>query len=138
MTVLMTSHVFGEAEDADSVAIMRDGHLLAFDTPSALRARVGQEVLVIQTRDAEALRPKLAATLGLDVGRYGDELRIDDLPPADVPRIVEMALIAHRSEILSIAVKQPTLEDVFIHITGKRPTDATAASQPIAKEGAPA
>jgi ABC-2 type transport system ATP-binding protein len=140
MTVLMTSHVFGEAEDADSVAIMRDGHLLAHDTPAALRARVGQEVLVIQTKDAESLRPALATTLGLPVGRYGDELRVDDLPPAEVPRIVEQVLNAHRADIQSIAVKQPTLEDVFIHITGKRPTDMSEAAPdaPTRKEGAPA
>ncbi|EKV31679.1 ABC transporter ATP-binding protein [Caenispirillum salinarum AK4] len=144
MTVLMTSHVFGEAEDADSVAIMRDGRLIAHDTPAGLRARVGQEVLVIQTRDAEALRPRLAETLGLAVGRYGDELRVDDLPPAEVPRIVEKALNAHRADIQSIAVKQPTLEDVFIHITGKRPAEAGAASDAggadakARREGAPA
>lgn len=144
MTVLMTSHIFGEAEDADSVAIMRDGHLLAHDTPGALRARIGQEVLVIQPRDAGSLRPRLAETLGLTVERYGDELRVDDLPPAEVPRIVEKALNAHRADILSIAVKQPTLEDVFIHITGKRPADIDAApveraaSADTSNEGAPA
>jgi ABC-2 type transport system ATP-binding protein len=119
---------------------MRDGHLLAHDTPAALRARVGQEVLVIQTKDAESLRPALATTLGLPVGRYGDELRVDDLPPAEVPRIVEQVLNAHRADIQSIAVKQPTLEDVFIHITGKRPTDMSEAAPdaPTRKEGAPA
>ncbi|SOD96508.1 ATP-binding cassette domain-containing protein [Caenispirillum bisanense] len=134
MTVLMTSHVFSEAEDADSVAIMRDGRLLAYDSPAALRARIGQEVLVIQARDAAVLKVGLAATLGLPVARYGDELRVEDLPPAEVPRIVERALTTHRDEILSIAVKQPTLEDVFIHITGKSPAEAQAAGR--VEEGA--
>ncbi|GAA0595717.1 ABC transporter ATP-binding protein [Caenispirillum bisanense] len=138
MTVLMTSHVFSEAEDADSVAIMRDGHLLAHDTPSALRARIGQEVLVIQARDANALAPKLAGTLGLPVGHYGDELRVEDLPADQVPRIVEQALTAHRGEILSIAVKQPTLEDVFIHITGKTPAETAGAIAAAVEEGASA
>lgn len=135
MTVLMTSHVFSEAEDADSVAIMRAGRLLAHDTPAALRARIGQEVLVIQAvGDADALRPRLSESLGLPVGRYGDELRVEDLPPAEVPRIVERALSNHRDSIASIAVKQPTLEDVFIHITGKSPAQAASARR--TEEGA--
>jgi len=49
MTVLMTSHIFSEAEDVDRVAVMKGGHLLAFDTPAALRRQLGQFGRKIET-----------------------------------------------------------------------------------------
>ena len=55
MTVLMTSHVFAEAEDVDRVAIMKDGILLAHDTPQVLRSRLGREMLVVVPGDAVGL-----------------------------------------------------------------------------------
>ena len=52
MTVLMTTHIFAEAEDADRVAIMKAGRLLAYDTPQALHALLGREMVVATSRDA--------------------------------------------------------------------------------------
>lgn len=116
MTVLMTSHVFSEAEDVDSVAIMRQGVLLAYDTPQALRARLGREMVVVQPVDADALAEKLRHE-GLHVRRYGDELRLEETENGAGLPVLERILARHRAEIVAISIKQPTLEDVFIHIT---------------------
>ncbi|SIS38369.1 ABC transporter ATP-binding protein [Insolitispirillum peregrinum] len=127
MTVLMTSHVFSEAEDADSVAIMRDGHLLVHDSPRALKALVGREMVVVETATPTRLAAALLAELGLPALVHGDEVRIDAIPasgPDSGPNSGAVALIdtilqRWQPEITSIAVKQPSLEDVFIHVTGK-------------------
>lgn len=42
-TLLVSSHVMDEAQRCDSLVLMRDGHVLAVDTPAALRARTGAE-----------------------------------------------------------------------------------------------
>ncbi len=116
MTVLMTSHVFSEAEDVDSVAIMRAGVLLAHDTPQALRARLGREMVVVQPTDADALAEKLRRE-GLLVRRHGDELRLEETENGASLPVLERILARHRAEIVAISIKQPALEDVFIHIT---------------------
>ncbi|MBF0560537.1 MAG: ABC transporter ATP-binding protein [Alphaproteobacteria bacterium] len=117
MTVLMTTHIFSEAEDADHVAIMKGGHLLAFDTPQRLRARVGNEVVVIVPTDAVSLAGRLVTDLNLAPLRFGDELRLDVAAAADSLPLLETVLARYRPEIRSIAIKQPALEDVFIQIT---------------------
>ncbi|MDR3436124.1 ABC transporter ATP-binding protein [Telmatospirillum sp.] len=119
MTVLMTSHIFSEAEDADRVAIMKDGRLLALDSPQALRAQLGHEMVVLQSRHATLLRTRIATDLGLKTRQYGDELRLEETSNGDSLPILEKLLSRYRGEIDSIAIKQPALEDVFIHLTGK-------------------
>jgi ABC-2 type transport system ATP-binding protein len=126
MTVLMTSHVFSEAEDADQVAIMQNGQLLANDSPAALRASLGREMLVVQSRTAEALQGQIERELGLATQRHGDEIRLEETDYGASLPILEKLLSRYRPAIDSIAIKQPTLEDVFIHLTGKTVMPAAA------------
>ena len=126
MTVLMTSHVFSEAEDVDRVAIMAKGRLLAFDTPQALRAMLGREMVVVQARDAAALAERLNRDMGLVVRRHGDELRLEETEDGASLPLLERILARYRPDILSISIKQPALEDVFIHITAGAARPAAA------------
>ncbi len=119
MTVLMTSHIFSEAEDADRVAIMKEGRLLALDSPQVLRARLGHEMVVVQSRRADVLERKIQTDLGLKTRHYGDEIRLEETSNGDSLPVLERLLSHYRADIDSIAIKQPTLEDVFIHLTGR-------------------
>ncbi|HLO77005.1 MAG TPA: ABC transporter ATP-binding protein [Magnetospirillum sp.] len=119
MTVLMTSHVFAEAEDVDRVAIMREGKLLAYDSPQALKARIGTEMVVVRPVDAEAFAETLRGELGLAVRRYGDELRLEETENGEGLPMLERILERYRPEILSISIKQPDLDDVFVHVTSR-------------------
>lgn len=116
MTVLMTSHIFSEAEDVDKVAIMRSGVLLAHDTPQALRARIGREMVVIQPTDIDALEQALRRD-GLHLRRHGEELRLEETENGESLPLLERVLKAHRPLIFSISIKQAALEDVFVHLT---------------------
>jgi ABC-2 type transport system ATP-binding protein len=119
MTVLMTSHIFQEAENAGRVAILKQGHLLAYDTPARLRSMLGSEVVVIRPREIETLASLLESeNPGIRLRRYGDELRIEDVKPQESLALLESLLERHKQDIVSIAIKQPELEDVFLHITG--------------------
>jgi ABC-2 type transport system ATP-binding protein len=124
ITVLMTSHVFSEAEDVDRVAIMRDGTLLAFDSPQALKAMIGTEMVVVQPMgDAEELAAILRAELGLAVRRHGDELRLEETENGEGLPMLESIIERWRGQIKSISIKQPDLEDVFVHVTGRAVPD---------------
>ncbi len=117
MTVLMTSHVFSEAEDVDRVAIMKGGVLLAYDSPQALRSQLGREMVVVLPRNVGALCESLRLDLNLHVRRYGDELRLEETENGASLPILERIVAAYRDDIISIAIKQPTLDDVFVHVT---------------------
>jgi len=131
MTVLMTSHVFSEAETADAVAIMSSGRLLAHGTPQELKAKVGVEMVVVRAKDPNAFADPLAKLAGRPVLRYGEELRIENVPPAEAVPLIERVLDAHGADVVSIGVKQPDLEDVFVHVTGKGAPAETAATQEV-------
>ncbi len=127
MTVLMTTHIFAEAEDADRVAIMKGGKLLAFDTPQALHGLLGREMVVVQSRDASTLAARIRSEMGLGAHRHGDEVRLDETANGASLPLLERLLNRYRADITGIAIKQPTLEDVFIHLTSA-PGDTTAAA----------
>ncbi|MBF0625147.1 MAG: ABC transporter ATP-binding protein [Magnetococcales bacterium] len=116
LTLLMTSHIFSEAEEADAMGILQGGRLLAADTPGALRASLGREVVVIQAHDPDAMEQELTGRQGLAVQRRNGEIRVEG---ADGVALVEDLLAHHRGAIRHLTIKEPTLEDVFIHITGQ-------------------
>lgn len=128
MTVLMTSHIFSEAEDVDRVAIMSQGHLLACDRPAALTAHVGREMVVVRTSDPTDLAAAIVRELSstdqpLQPIIYGDEVRLENIETgAGASRAVELIdgiLRRWPQQVQSVAVKHPTLDDVFVHFTGK-------------------
>ncbi|EME71583.1 ABC-type multidrug transport system, ATPase component [Paramagnetospirillum caucaseum] len=127
MTVLMTSHVFSEADDVDRVAIMREGKLLAYDTPAALKAMIGTEMVVVQARDAEGLAARLRAEMGLAVRCIGDEVRLEETENGESLPLLERILDRYRPDIAAIAIKQPGLDDVFVHVTSKAVPDHALA-----------
>ena len=135
MTVLMTTHVFAEAEDADRVAIMKAGRLLAFDSPQTLRGRLGREMVVAESRDALALATRIKADLGLAAHRHGDEVRLEETAHGASLPILEKLLARYRDSITSIAIRQPTLEDVFIHLTESAEDSPYPNPPPRAGEG---
>ncbi|OAN50644.1 multidrug ABC transporter ATP-binding protein [Paramagnetospirillum marisnigri] len=127
MTVLMTSHVFAEADDVDRVAIMREGVLLAYDTPAALKAMIGTEMVVVQAKDTEGLAARLRSEMGLAVRCIGDEVRLEETENGESLPLLEKILDRYRPEVLSISIKQPGLDDVFVHVTSRAVPDHALA-----------
>jgi len=117
VTVLLTTHFLDEAERCDTVAVLDRGKLVALDPPQRLRANLGSEVISIETDEPQSLAPMLETDLGVKVSIMDHSLRIETDDP---PR--RLAVIAERlaGKARSITLSQPTLEDVFIHLTGHR------------------
>ena len=122
VTIFMTTHYMDEAENCDRVAIMDHGQIVALDTPSELKALVGGDLVTARTSDNQAALDKVAAGDQVD-GRLGpDQELIFEVAKGDVfiPRL--MQLLANGSqpiEVQSISLRRPTLEDVFIKLTGR-------------------
>jgi ABC-2 type transport system ATP-binding protein len=114
ITVFMTTHYMDEAENCDRIAIIDHGKIQALDTPVALKRRIGGDKVIV-TGD-EALQHDIAARYGVVVQQVGEELHFQVPHGAEfVPRVV----IDFNSRIRSILVKQPSLDDVFLQLTGR-------------------
>ncbi len=123
-TILLTTHYMEEADEfCDRVAVMDHGHILALDTPAQLKASVGAGRVVIVSASGDL--PVLADTLVASVeGSHKAQvfegrilLSVDDSPGL-LPRIIDAAEAAG-SYVNDLSVTEPTLESVFINLTGK-------------------
>lgn len=116
-TVLLTTHYMEEAERCDRIALLDGGRLVASGAPSELKARVGGDVVVVQTEDPAALQESVRRRLGVEAQVVNGSLRIEHPRGHELVRdLVE----AFRTEVGLVTYGRPTLEDVFIQLTGHR------------------
>lgn len=121
VTALVTTHYMDEAEYCGRVGIMRDGQLLALDTPSVLKEKVlpGLAWDVFAYPVLPALAALAACPCVLRAGLTGDHLRA--ITPFETDRqALEMALVKDNVEVMRIETVEPTLEDVFLALAGRR------------------
>ncbi len=122
-TILLTTHLFEEADAADRIGLLHHGKLVALGTPAELKARVGGDVITLETdgpAEAVCLSGEIAARFAREAGRVapaGSSVRLE-LPRAHlfVPRLVE----AFPGRFRSVTLGAPSLEDVFVDLTGRR------------------
>ncbi len=116
VTVLLTSHILEEVERCDRVAILDRGHLVASGTPAQLKARIGDDVITISTADPGALAASIASQFEVTPRVVDATVRLEHAGGAELLR---QLVAAFTSEIASVTLSKPTLEDVFIHCTGR-------------------
>jgi ABC-2 type transport system ATP-binding protein len=123
-TVVLTTHYMEEADHlCRRVAIMDRGRVVALDTPAALKRSVGADTVVTVRADGDP--DTLAVRLGEGLAGVrrtrpvdgGVELHVTGTARL-VPRVVAAAEAAG-VEVLDLSVAEPTLETVFIQLTGK-------------------
>jgi ABC-2 type transport system ATP-binding protein len=127
-TILLTTHYMEEADKlCDRVAIMDHGRILALDTPAALKRSVGADTIVTVKADGNTEALADAFTRSVDgVTRTrtipgGVELHVQGSDRL-VPRVVAAAELAGFA-LADLSVAEPTLETVFIGLTGKELRD---------------
>ena len=130
-SVLLTTHFMDEADRCDRVGILNEGKLVALGHPEELKESLGGEVVVIQSADPADLREKLRERFGCDAKLVDGTLRVER-PRAHefIPQLVE----AYPSAVKSLTFGRPTLEDVFVHKTGRRFWTAEGAAGERAEE----
>jgi len=118
VTVIVTTHLLEEAERCDTLGILYQGRLVAHDSPARLKASVGGTVICLEAQNSQALYEKLKVQLGAGVSLIENSIQIEQPSGAEETALALMR--KHGAEILSLTVKKPTVEDVFIHLTGHR------------------
>jgi ABC-2 type transport system ATP-binding protein len=117
VTVLVTTHLMEEAERCDRLAILNEGKLVALGTPTELKREIGGDVIVLETKDPEALAMRIRARFDVDVRVVGNQVRIEK---DQAHRFVTDVVEAFPGEIDAVSISKPSLEDVFIKRTGHR------------------
>ena len=119
VTVFLTTHYMEEAEYADRIAIIDYGRIVALDTPSALKASVGADTVELATADDPAALANLAAA-GHQARRTAAGLVV---PVEDGEAAVAPLITATGVAVRLVRVHRPTLDDVFLHYTGREIRD---------------
>jgi ABC-2 type transport system ATP-binding protein len=125
VTVVVTTHYLEEAERCDRVGVIDRGRLVALDAPTALTAAVGGDVVVVQPHDVDALHAKMRARFGIDATRVDGTLRVEH---ARGHELVRDLVDAFPEDVHSVTFGKPTLEDVFVRLTGRRLADEDAGA----------
>jgi ABC-2 type transport system ATP-binding protein len=123
MTIFLTTQYLEEADElADRVGIFDHGRMVAEGTPADLKRTVGSDLIIARVDgDAAAVVGALRAIDGvLDVEAHGNELVIatDNGSAAISP--VAVALAACEVRVRDLTLRTPTLDDVFLDLTGTR------------------
>ncbi|HEX7940086.1 MAG TPA: ATP-binding cassette domain-containing protein [Gemmatimonadaceae bacterium] len=122
-TLFMTTHYMEEAESCDRIAIIDHGVIQAVGTPDELKAKVGGDVVTIVTGDNAAAAPKIAALAGREPHVDAAEIRVEvENGAAFVPRLVRESSV----EVTSVSYRRPSLDDVFLKLTGRAIREAEA------------
>jgi len=125
ITVLLTTHLLEEADKCDRLAILDKGSLVAEGTPRGLKQQIGGDVVVILTsQDSNKLSGEISQQFELESTIVNGSVRFEHPKGAE---LVARLMQALPDQIDSVTVSHPTLEDVFIHMTGHRFGEAESA-----------
>jgi len=122
ITIFLTTHYMEEAEHCDRIAIIDLGNIIALDTPADLKDQVGGDVIKIKTADDEAGERRLREM-------YPDLEMLND-PECKLcfemekgEEFIPELIRNFGTKIISVSVHRPTLDDVFLKLTGKEIRD---------------
>ena len=115
--VLYATHFGEEAERAHRVVILDQGKVVAEGDPASLRAGVGGDVIVVECADPESFAARVHERFGVRARAVEGAVLVErERGHEFVPALVE----AFPGQARSVTLRQPTLEDVFVHVTGHR------------------
>ncbi len=130
-SIVFATHYMEEAEVADRIALIAEGKIVALDTPRNLKARLGGGVIRLHTSDDAQAREWLVQR-GYQPAPGVEPLMLEHKDPASIVPILLRELPV---KVERVEVNAPSLEDVFLKLTGKALTDETAATPPAGKKG---
>jgi ABC-2 type transport system ATP-binding protein len=121
ITIILTTHYMEEADQLCSrVAIIDYGKIKVVDTPTNLKAALKGDVITITTAQPEKLTARLTElrlTSNMDSSRGSIRLTVSNAEKL-IPRLIKIAADIG-VEVGSVSIHHPTLNDVFLHYTGR-------------------
>jgi ABC-2 type transport system ATP-binding protein len=117
LTIALTTHTLDEGELCDHIAILDRGRLVALDTPQHLKSEVGNDVILAESSEPDRLKGQIQDRFGIAPTIVDNTVCIlHERGHEFIARLAE----SFPGQIISITIRKPTLEDVFIQRTGHR------------------
>jgi len=115
VTILLTTHILEEADRCDRLILLHKGNIVAQGSPKELRARIGGDVVVLESADTKMLSEGIAKRFGVTPAVMDGQVRVEI---ANGHRFITEVVEAFPGAVDSVGLHKPTLEDVFVHETG--------------------
>jgi ABC-2 type transport system ATP-binding protein len=116
ITVFMTTHYMEEAEHCNRIAIIDQGKIVALDTPESLKRTVGEDIITLRVEDSQTASQEIRRRFGLEPVVDDTRIRLEVEAGAElIPQLVRELGVT----IKSVDLHRPTLDDVFLKLTGR-------------------
>jgi len=115
-TIFLTTHYMDEAENADRIAVIDYGKLIAMDTPAKLKRMVGKDIVSLKTDDNDKAMAEISRRYQIEARRDGDGLCFE---VANGEEFLPVLLREFSTLIVSVSMRRPSLDDVFLKLTGR-------------------
>jgi len=131
LTIFLTTHYMDEAEHSDRIAVIDNGKIVAMDTPNALKSQVSGDTVTISSDNndlvGKELREKYSIPSAISNGAVNFRV-----PSGEefIPQFVQ----GFDGNLQSIGLRRPTLEDVFLHVTGRQIRDERVDEQTLMRQ----
>jgi len=126
ITVFLTTHYMEETEICDRIAIIDKGKIIALDTPDNLKKIIGGDIITISSEDNFKLKRYTEELINKKIeDEKDDEIKFEVKNSASfIPKFIKNSPV----KILSISARKPTLNDVFLGLTGREIREETINS----------
>ena len=115
VTILLTTHILEEADRCDRLVLLHQGKIVAQGAPRELRARIGGDVVVLESADTAGLAAAIQQRFRLKSTTVDGHVRVEI---ENGHRFITDVAEAFPGAIDSVGLHKPTLEDVFVRETG--------------------
>jgi ABC-2 type transport system ATP-binding protein len=125
LTILMTTHYMDEAEQCDRIAVIDYGRIVALDSPANLKSVVSGDLITIATRDGRAAAEEIRRRYGVSPSVVDGTVTFH-VPGGEafLPEFVR----SFGQQVDAIGLRRPTLDDVFLTLTGREIRDSEASA----------
>jgi ABC-2 type transport system ATP-binding protein len=123
-TIFLTTHYMDEADKADRIAIIDDGKLIAIDTPEQLKKIVGKDIISVKTDDDDKAAEEVRLRYQIEARRDSNGLTLE---VANGEEFLPTFIREFATKVLSVSLRRPSLDDVFLKLTGREIREGKAS-----------
>jgi len=125
ITIFLTTHYMEETEICDRIAIIDRGKIIALDSPDNLKNTIGGDIITIVSEDNNKLKRYIREMTGSEAHNIEDgKIRFEVKNSSSfIPKFIKNSPV----KILSITARKPTLNDVFLDLTGREIREENAS-----------
>ncbi|MFC2047948.1 ATP-binding cassette domain-containing protein [Chloroflexota bacterium] len=115
-TIFLTTHYMDEAENADRIAVIDHGKIVAINTPEGLKNMVSKDIISVTTDDDKRADEEIALRYQVKARHTSDGLTFE---VASGEKFLPAFIKEFGTKILSVSLRRPSLDDAFLKLTGR-------------------